>query len=82
LGTFVFFARWYRAHSLKMDKESWRKQLLRDHRKHYLRSVGFLVLFALFSSVLAWDWIMSIDVHWFSALCTAGTSSRACGSAP
>jgi hypothetical protein len=67
LGTFVFFARWYRAHSLKMDKESG-ESLLRDHRKHYLRSVGFMVLFAFFSSVLAWDWIMSIDVHWKSAL--------------
>ena len=28
----------------------------------------FLVFFAVFSSTSSWDWIMSIDVHWFSTL--------------
>jgi hypothetical protein len=28
----------------------------------------FLVFFAVFSRCLAWDWIMSIDTHWFSTL--------------
>lgn len=28
----------------------------------------FLVLYAVTSSVSAWDWIMSIDAHWFSTL--------------
>lgn len=31
-------------------------------------SVIFLVFFAYSSSVAAWDWIMSIDVHWFSTM--------------
>ena len=26
------------------------------------------MFFAVFSSVLAWDWLMSIDYHWFSTL--------------
>jgi len=29
---------------------------------------GFLVFFAVTSSTSAWDWIMSIDTHWFSTL--------------
>lgn len=31
-------------------------------------SAIFLVFFAISSSMLAWDWIMSIDTHWFSTL--------------
>ena len=31
-------------------------------------SAGFLVFFAITSSMSAWDWIMSIDPHWFSTL--------------
>ena len=31
-------------------------------------SAGFLVFFAVTSSMSAWDWIMSIDTHWFSTL--------------
>ena len=28
----------------------------------------FLVLYAVTSSMSAWDWIMSVDVHWFSTM--------------
>jgi hypothetical protein len=38
------------------------------HFKNYKKGATFLVLFAVFSSTSAWDWIMSIDVHWFSTL--------------
>ena len=31
-------------------------------------SAIFLVFFAYSSSIAAWDWIMSIDVHWFSTM--------------
>lgn len=31
-------------------------------------SAWFLVFFAVSSSVAAWDWIMSIDTHWFSTM--------------
>ena len=31
-------------------------------------SAIFLVLFAVSSSIAAWDWIMSIDTHWFSTM--------------
>ncbi len=31
-------------------------------------SAWFLVFFAVSSSIAAWDWIMSIDTHWYSTL--------------
>ncbi|MCP4456650.1 MAG: quinol:cytochrome C oxidoreductase [Cytophagales bacterium] len=31
-------------------------------------SALFLVFFAYSSSIAAWDWVMSIDVHWFSTM--------------
>ncbi|MBC6696629.1 quinol:cytochrome C oxidoreductase [Hymenobacter sp. BT190] len=31
-------------------------------------SAIFLVLFAVSSSIAAWDWVMSVDVHWFSTM--------------
>lgn len=38
------------------------------HFKNYKKGATFLVFFAVFSSTSAWDWLMSIDVHWFSTL--------------
>lgn len=38
------------------------------HYKNFNKAAIFLLLFAFFSSSSAWDWIMSVDVHWFSAL--------------
>ncbi len=31
-------------------------------------SAIFLVIFAVTSSIAAWDWVMSIDTHWFSTM--------------
>ncbi len=67
LGVFLWFANWFRNLSLKMDHMSG-DTLVRTHLLKYRRSALFLVFFAVFSSTLAWDWIMSIDVHWFSTL--------------
>jgi len=40
--------------------------------EYYNKSVKvaaiFIVFFAVTSSMMAWDWIMSIDTHWFSTL--------------
>src|SRR5690554_7048547 len=38
------------------------------HFKNYRRGALFLVFFAVFSSTSSWDWLMSIDIHWFSTL--------------
>src|SRR6478736_7758558 len=31
-------------------------------------SAIFLIIFAVSSSMSAWDWVMSIDTHWFSTM--------------
>jgi len=38
------------------------------HWKNIKLSAYFLVLFAYTSSTSAWDWLMSIDTHWFSTM--------------
>ncbi|MFZ1689091.1 MAG: quinol:cytochrome C oxidoreductase [Flavobacteriales bacterium] len=67
VSTFVFAAHWFRKESLRMDKESG-ETLVKSHLKNYRRGALFLVFFAVFSSVMAWDWLMAIDAHWFSTL--------------
>lgn len=39
-----------------------------NHFKSVKTSAIFVVFFAVTSSTAAWDWIMSIDTHWFSTL--------------
>jgi hypothetical protein len=36
--------------------------------KNRTLSAWFLIFFAISSSVAAWDWVMSIDTHWFSTM--------------
>src|SRR5690554_483027 len=37
-------------------------------KKAFRISAGFLVFFIYTESIMSWDWIMSIDPHWFSTL--------------
>ena len=37
-------------------------------KKNFNISAGFLVFFIVTESIMSWDWIMSIDPHWFSTL--------------
>ncbi len=39
-----------------------------NYRKNWKLSVGFLLFFMLTESMMSWDWIMSLDPHWFSTL--------------
>ena len=38
------------------------------YKKNFNISAMFLVFFIVTESILSWDWIMSIDPHWFSTL--------------
>nr|WP_315149514.1 quinol:cytochrome C oxidoreductase [uncultured Flavobacterium sp.] len=38
------------------------------YKKNFNYSAGFLVFFIVTESIMSWDWIMSIDPHWFSTL--------------
>ncbi len=38
------------------------------HNKMIVLSAFFLIIFGISSSMSAWDWVMSIDTHWFSTM--------------
>ena len=38
------------------------------YKKNFKMSAGFLVFFIVSESIMSWDWIMSVDPHWFSTL--------------
>ena len=40
----------------------------RNFKKNFRISAGFLVFFIYTESMMSWDWIMSVDPHWFSTL--------------
>ncbi|WP_223265806.1 quinol:cytochrome C oxidoreductase [Vicingus serpentipes] len=68
-AVWMFFANWFRKNSLAEDKLS-----LADgetspiYKKSIFMGVLFVAFFAYTSSSSAWDWLMSIDVHWFSTM--------------
>jgi hypothetical protein len=64
LLTYYLFYVGFRKRSLEEDKVGGTEL----HFKNYKKGALFLVFFAVFSSTQSWDWIMSIDVHWFSTL--------------
>jgi hypothetical protein len=39
-----------------------------NYKKNFKWSAGFLVFFIVTESIMSWDWIMSVDPHWFSTL--------------
>jgi hypothetical protein len=63
-GTYIIFWRGFKRRSIQEDAEGGTAL----HILNYKKSAMFLVCFAVFSSTSAWDWLMSIDVHWFSTL--------------
>lgn len=38
------------------------------YKKNFKMSAVFLVFFIVTESIMSWDWIMSVDPHWFSTL--------------
>ncbi len=63
-ATYLIFWRGFRRRSLEEDKVGGTV----IHFQNYRKGAVFLVFFAVFSSTSSWDWLMSIDVHWFSTL--------------
>lgn len=66
----AYFVLWYfmwkliRNNSLKEDIEGGTAYW----KKIRVLSAIFLVIFAVTSSTAAWDWVLSIDTHWFSTM--------------
>lgn len=64
IGVWFLFFTQLKKNALAEDLEGGTK------RWYKMRSISawFLVFFAVSSSMSAWDWVMSIDPHWFSTL--------------
>ena len=66
----LFFVIWYLLY-IMIVKESDREDVNGGEthwRKMFTISAVFVVVYAVTSSVAAWDWILSIDTHWFSTM--------------
>tara|TARA_B100000902_G_scaffold36714_2_gene43880 strand:+ start:29848 stop:31038 length:1191 start_codon:yes stop_codon:yes gene_type:complete len=66
VGVWVYCARRLRKISIDSDAEGNIGET--SYWKGLRVSGWFIVFFAITSSTAAWDWIMSIDTHWFSTL--------------
>lgn len=64
LGGWIAYRQYSRKLSLEQDKSD-------DNSKFKLNfriSAAFLVFYLISESMMSWDWIMSLDPHWFSTL--------------
>lgn len=64
LGGWIFYRQYSRKLSLAQDEASDNKPFIKNFRL----SAGFLVFYLVSESMMSWDWIMSLDPHWFSTL--------------
>jgi hypothetical protein len=53
-----------RKNSIKLDET----KDMSFFRKNYNAAAMFLVFFIISESMMSWDWIMSVDPHWYSTL--------------
>ena len=66
----IFFGAWYLLFKKLRSLSNLEDELGGTSYWYKMRrfSVAFLLVFAVSSSIAAWDWVMSIDVHWFSTM--------------
>ena len=66
VSVWIYCAKRLRDISLQGDLEGGLGK--KSYNKGITVSAWFIVFFAISSSTASWDWIMSIDTHWFSTL--------------
>ena len=66
----IFIGGWnlYRFFALKFSKRQDASSDNKWHKKSFKAAAIFLVFFIYTESMMSWDWIMSLDPHWFSTL--------------
>ena len=64
LGGWIFYREYSRKLSLAQDEADDNSNFVKNFRW----SAGFLVFYLVTESMMSWDWIMSLDPHWFSTL--------------
>lgn len=64
MGGWIFYRQYSRKNSLLQDESS--DNLY--YKKNFKAAAAFLVFFIVSESIMSWDWIMSVDPHWYSTL--------------
>jgi hypothetical protein len=66
----IFLGGWilYREVSRKLSLAQDASDDNSNFKKNFKWSAGFLVFYLVSESMMSWDWIMSVDPHWFSTL--------------
>lgn len=65
-GIWYFFARKIRALSLDEDKQG--TEQFSQHHKMRIWAAAFLPIAGFSSAAMVWQWVMSVDAHWYSTL--------------
>ena len=64
MGGWILYRHFSRKNSLALDET----HNAAYYKKNFKLSAVFLVFFLVSESMMSWDWIMSVDPHWFSTL--------------
>ncbi len=64
LGGWILYREYSRKLSIKQDEASDNA----NFKLNFRISAAFLVFYLISESMMSWDWIMSVDPHWFSTL--------------
>lgn len=64
LGGWILYRMYTRKNSIALDETN----DLTYYKKNFKASAAFLAFFLVSESMMSWDWIMSVDPHWFSTL--------------
>lgn len=64
MGGWIFYRQYSRKNSLLQDDANDNTY----YKKNFKASAAFLVFFIITESIMSWDWIMSVDPHWYSTL--------------
>ncbi|SFJ31221.1 quinol:cytochrome C oxidoreductase [Myroides guanonis] len=70
IRTVIYLAGWnlYRYYAVKNSRAMDANFDIAIHKRVFKASAAFLVFFIVTESMMSWDWIMSIDTHWYSTL--------------
>lgn len=64
MGGWIAYRHFTRKNSLLMDQTNDATY----YKKNFKLSAGYLAFFLVSESMMSWDWIMSVDPHWYSTL--------------
>jgi hypothetical protein len=80
-GTIVFLGAWafiaYKLRSLSLEEDAHGDSSYSQHKKMKVYAAAFLPIIGFTSAAMLWQWIMSIDAHWYSTMFAWYTTASA-----